>query len=87
MSDKRWMVDIEFYETDRYTSADVMLEAGSICYRAWGQARRSADDPDRPKVGEEVAAARALEALATQLRGVAEHEIEAFEGHPVDVRL
>ena len=87
MTARRWKVDIEFHETDTYTSADVLLETGDLCYRAFGRARRNPLDPNRPKVGEELAAARALESLVSQLRTVTEHDIQIVEGHPIEVRL
>ena len=85
MTVKRWKVDIEFHETDRFTHADVLLEAGDVGYRAFGRARHDPLDPNLPKIGKEIAAARALEGLVSQLRGVAERDIEALEGHPVEV--
>ena len=87
MSKKKWKVEIEFEESDWRTHADALLEAGDIRYRSFGRAKRNPVDPDRPRVGEEIAAARALESLALQLRGVAEHEIEDVEGHPVAIQL
>ena len=87
MNRKVWRVDIEIDEKDRQTQADVLLEAGEVRYRAWGRARRNPIDPSRPWIGEEVAVARALENLALQLRGAAEHDVEEFEGHPVEISL
>lgn len=85
MARKLWRVDIELDEKDRDTHADLLLEAGEIRYRAWGRARRNPIDPQRRDVGDELAAARALEDLADQLRAAAEHDIEEFEGHPVTI--
>ncbi|HEX4818809.1 MAG TPA: dsRBD fold-containing protein, partial [Acidimicrobiales bacterium] len=76
-----------FDEVQDQTDADALLEAGAIRYRARGRARRNPRDPRRPQIGEEVAAARALEGLATQLRRAAEHDIETVEGHPVEIHL
>lgn len=88
MSDERvWNVEIAFTEDEEHTRADAILEAGAARYHGWGRARRNPIDPDRPKIGEEVAAARALENLAIQLQGAAEHDIEDFEGRPVHVHL
>jgi len=82
-----WKIDLEFDESNEQTNADALLEAGEIRYRACGRARRNPHDPQRPRVGEEVAAARALENLALQLRRAAEHGVEEFEGHPVEIQL
>jgi hypothetical protein len=87
MTARRWNVDIEFHETDVYTHADVLLEAGDVDYRAFGRARRNPLDPNRPRIGEEIAAARALESLVSQLQGVAERDVEVFEGHPVEIQV
>lgn len=87
MTRKVWTVDIEIDEKDRQTQADVLLEAGEVRYRAWGRARRNPIDPQRPWIGEEVAVARALENLALQLRAAAEHDVEEFEGHPVEISI
>jgi hypothetical protein len=82
-----WTVDVAFTEDEKHTRADAILHAGAARYRGWGRARRNPADPDRPKVGEEIAAARALENLVVQLRGAAEHDIEDFEGHAAHVRV
>ena len=80
-----WKVDIAFTEGEDDTRADAVLEVGDARYHGWGRARRNPGDPDRPKIGAEIAAARALERLVIQLQGTAEHDIEDFEGHPVHV--
>ena len=85
MTRKVWRVDIELDEQDRDTRADLVLEADETCYRAWGRAHRNPVDPQRPHIGDELAVARALEDLARQLRGAAVHDIEALEGHPVEI--
>jgi hypothetical protein len=87
VSKKTWKIEIEFEESEWHTRADALLEAGALRYRAFGRAKRNPIDPDRPRVGEEIAAARALESLAVQLQRVAEHEIEDHEGHPVEIQL
>jgi hypothetical protein len=82
-----WTVEIAFTEGEDDTRADAVLEVGAARYHGWGRARRNPTDPDRPKIGAEIAAARALENLVVQLRGAAEQEIEDFEGHPVQVHV
>ncbi len=86
MSDTRmWTVTIAFTEDDTNTRADAFLDVGPNRYQAWGRARRNPADPDLRRVGEEIAAARALERLVNALLGEAEHDIESFEGHTVHV--
>lgn len=87
MSHQIWTIDVEVDEEHDQTNADALLEAGDVVFRGCGRARRNPKDPQRPRVGEEVAVARALENLAVQLRRAAEHDIEDFEGHPVEVQL
>ena len=87
MDRKVWRVDIEIDEKEGQTHADALLEAGEVRCRAWGRARRNPIDPERPRIGEEVAVARALESLALQLRAAAEHDVEDVEGHPVEIQL
>jgi hypothetical protein len=82
-----WTIEMVFTESPDHTRADATLETGFRRYHGWGRARRNPMDPDRPKIGEEIAAARALEDLVGQLRGTAEHDIEDFEGRPVHVHV
>ena len=67
--------------------ADALLHAAGRRYHGWGRARRNPIDPDRPRIGEEIAAAHTLENLVVRLRGAAEHDIKDFEGHPVHVHV
>ena len=84
MSDaKTWTVTIQFREDEDKTRADVVLEGAGFELRGWGRARRNPVDPDVPVVGEEVAAARALNDLAHHLLERAAHVIESWEGRPV----
>jgi hypothetical protein len=46
---------------------------------------RNPSDPDRPRVGEELAAARALSELSHKLVEAAAAEIEKFEGRRVQL--
>jgi hypothetical protein len=78
-----WSIEVVFTEDDQRTRADAVLRAGDTTLRGWGQARRSPADPDVPKIGEEIAAARALSDLSGNLLHVAADAIERFEGHPV----
>lgn len=63
-----WHVEVEFDEDARHARAAAMLRLrDGTELRARGQAARHPDDPGEPRVGEELAGARALESLAEQL--------------------
>ncbi len=82
-----WPMQVVFTETDEATRADIVMDVAGHHYHGWGRARRNPNDPDIPRIGEEVAAARALTRLAQQLLATAAEEIEGSEGHPVSVHL
>jgi hypothetical protein len=77
-----WRLEILFTEDDRATRADVVLDVAGHHHHGWGQAKRNPDDVNVPRIGEEVAAARALIRLAHQLLGAAESDIEEIEHQP-----
>ena len=78
-----WPLHVVFTENADATRADIVIDVDGHHYHAWGRARRNPDDPDIPRVGEEIAAARALNGLALELLRTAGQEIEGLEGHPV----
>ena len=80
-----WRLEINFTEDDRATRADVVLDVAGRHHHGWGRAKRDPLDNDVPRIGEEVAAARALIRLAHGLLGAAESEIEEIEQHPVRI--
>ena len=80
-----WTVEIVFHEDEDKTRADARLTGGPETLQGWGRARRNPEDPDVPAVGEEVAAARALNDLAHHLLEQAAHRIESWEGRPVQL--
>ena len=88
MSDTRvWTTEIVFTEVGEITRADAVLDCGFTQYRGWGQARRSPDDSDVPRIGRKIAAGRALEDLVRKLLKTAEDDIadqtgEHFHIHP-----
>ena len=82
-----WPMELVFTENDDATRADIVFDVGGRRYHGWGRARRNPNDPEIPRIGEEVAAARALTRLAQQLLAAAGEEIEGFEGHPVTVHI
>lgn len=80
-----WTVVVDLDETSDATEAKAVLAVGDLRVGGWGRARRNPTDPDRPRIGEELAVARALNDLAHQLLERAAAEIERVEGHGVRV--
>jgi Domain of unknown function (DUF1876) len=82
---RAWAVEILLEETADETEAKAVLDAGDVQLGGWGRARRNPNDPEVPRIGEELAAARALNDLSHKLLEVAAAEIEKFEGGRVNV--
>jgi hypothetical protein len=82
-----WPLHVVFTESADATRADIVMDVGGHHYHAWGRARRNPSDPDIPRIGEEIAAARALNGLALQLLRTAGQDIAGFEGHPVSLHV
>jgi len=80
-----WTVSITFSEHDDRTRADASLEGAPVPLTGFGTSRRNPVDPNLPAVGEEIAAARALGDLSHHLLERAAHEIESWEGRPVNL--
>jgi hypothetical protein len=80
-----WTVEVLIQESDDKTDAEALLEHGGERYAGWGRARRDPTDPQVPKIGDELAAARALSDLAHKLLDAAAKAIEDYEGRPVQV--
>ncbi|MCW5253792.1 MULTISPECIES: DUF1876 domain-containing protein [unclassified Streptomyces] len=82
-----WHVELEFTEDDRHTRAAAMVRLpDGTEVRAHGRATRHTVDANQPRVGEEVAAARALNELAMTLLTKAHGEIDEASGrvsHPI----
>ena len=84
-----WHVELEFQEDETHTRAVAMvrLPDGSEV-RAHGSASRHHTDANQPRVGEEIAGARALNELAMQMLTKAHSEIDTASGrtsHPIHV--
>ncbi|GAB2882639.1 DUF1876 domain-containing protein [Streptomyces deserti] len=84
-----WHVELEFKEDDQHTKAValVRLPDGSEV-RAHGHATRHRTDANQPRVGEEIAGARALNELAMRLLTKAHDEIDQASGrtsHPIHI--
>lgn len=74
-----WTVEIAFTEDESRTRADAWLRGTDHDLAGWGRSQRNPHDPLVPKVGEELAASRALSDLAHQLAIEALDVIETFE--------
>jgi uncharacterized protein DUF1876/uncharacterized protein DUF1918 len=84
---KNWSVDLYLFEQDDATMAHAVLHTDAPTrLESQGETRRNPSDVDVPEIGDEVAAARALRRLADRLLGIASDEIEAIEGHQVNLR-
>ena len=84
---KVWTVEIAIEETpEGHTEAKALLQmGGDRHFGGWGRARRNPTDPEMPRIGEELAAARALSDLAHNLLDEAAGMIEQHEGRPARV--
>ena len=79
-----WTVDIRLDEDDTTTHAHAVLHGrDGVTVQADGAARRNPVDAPIPEIGEELATARALSALAHQLMDVAAEDISSLS-HPAD---
>ncbi|MEU6476057.1 DUF1876 domain-containing protein [Streptomyces sp. NPDC047017] len=76
-----WHVELEFEEDGQHTRAAalVRLPDGSEVH-GHGRASRHRIDSDQPRVGEEVAGARALNEIAMRLLTKAHDEIDTASG-------
>jgi uncharacterized protein DUF1876/uncharacterized protein DUF1918 len=78
---REWTVRVTIFERGDDTKATVALLADATeALTARGSSHRGRADPDDPRIGEEVAVARALRRLADQLLATAEHDIEVSTG-------
>ncbi|MER6468954.1 DUF1876 domain-containing protein [Streptomyces collinus] len=84
-----WHVELEFHEDDQHTRAVALVRLpDGTEVRAHGAASRHRVDSNQPRVGEEIAGARALNELAMQLLTKAHGEIDSASGrtsHPINV--
>ena len=86
MTEQRtWTATIEFTETPDRTDAVVTVTMDDSQCMARGSARRSPNDPSVPRIGEELAAARAFHELATKLVEESARILEEALGEPVEL--
>jgi hypothetical protein len=75
---KTWVVQVTLDEQDDDTHADATLSLeNKMEMHGRGFSRRNPRDESEPRIGEELAVARALSDLAHQLLGAAATEIES----------
>ena len=74
----RWTLKFEIVEDDQHCEMVVHLDAGDRSLSGSGRSRRNPADPSVPQIGEELAAARALQDLANHLLDDAWSTIDEF---------
>ena len=84
---KAFRVELEVLEEGNTTGATARLVIDGEEIVASGIARRNPEDPDMPKIGDELAVARALLLLARELGNKVDEGIAAYEGHEVHVSI
>jgi hypothetical protein len=84
---KAFRVDLNVLEEGNTTGATARLVIDGEEIVASGMARRNPDDPNMPRIGDELAVARALVLLARELGQKVDEGIAAYEGHEVHVRI
>lgn len=82
----QWTVRISLFEGDDTTARAVLVADPWEGVRATGVSHRRAQDPPQPRIGDEVAVARALRHLADQLLEQAASDIAGSTGEE-DVRV
>ena len=78
MTTKTWTVQVRLDEDGDDTIADAALAVeNKMEFRGHGTSRRNPRDESEPRIGDELAAARALSDLAHQLLAAAASDIES----------
>jgi hypothetical protein len=84
---KQWQVQVSLFETGDETNATAVLFTDATDkLSATGHSRRSPSDTPAPRIGDEVAVARALRHLADSLLAAAEGDIGGATGREAYVR-
>ena len=79
-----WHIEIDFDEDETHTHATVRAKRGDgEAVTTLGDAYRNPKDSSQPMIGEEIAAARGLIALGTELLQSASSRIEQTTHHAV----
>lgn len=77
-----WKTRVYLFEEDRTTKVRVELDTGTTKLTGHGTAHCNPADADVPEIGDELAAARAMEDLSAQLKRLAQGDMEAAETRP-----
>ncbi|MEW1636894.1 DUF1876 domain-containing protein [Streptomyces sp. NPDC093801] len=77
-----WKTRVYLFEEDRTTNVRVELDTGTTKLTGHGTARCNPTDADVPEIGDELAAARAMEDLGAQLKRLAFGDVEEAGGRP-----
>jgi len=81
-----WHIEVEFEEDDTHTKAALLLRLPDATeLTARGHAKRNSADQPQPRIGEEIAAARALSDLVHQLLDKAADEITEVTHRPASI--
>ncbi|MCM1972950.1 MULTISPECIES: DUF1876 domain-containing protein [unclassified Streptomyces] len=72
-----WKTHVYLFEQEHTTKVRVELDTGTTRLTGHGTARCNPTDKDVPEIGDELAAARALENLAMQLKRTAYTDMAA----------
>ncbi|MCK6211466.1 DUF1876 domain-containing protein [Georgenia sp. EYE_87] len=85
---QEWQIRVTLLEQEDDTTAQAVLLSGPAERAdASGTAHRSPRDPASPRIGDEIAVARALRHLADRLLERARHDVEDATGeHDVEIR-
>lgn len=76
-------LSIHLDEDETTTVATAILDLRGEHFEAKGRARRNPVDPVKPLIGEELAIARALRVLESQITESAEEKIDKFLVHDI----
>ncbi|MFF4104610.1 DUF1876 domain-containing protein [Streptomyces sp. NPDC001903] len=77
-----WKTHLYLFEEEHTTKARVELDTGTTRLTGHGAARCNPTDKEVPEIGDELAAARALENLAEQLKRTAYGDMAAAGAAP-----
>ena len=88
MTTRTWTVQVKLDEMGDDTTADAVLSLENKAeVRGHGRSRRNPSDEADVKIGDELAAARALSDLAHELLAVAASDIESHTHVPASVSM
>jgi len=83
MATKTWTVKVNIEEMGDDTVAEAVMSFDATELRGQGRSRRNPHDETVPRIGDELATARALSELAHELLSTAATDIEARTHQPV----